>query len=294
MIYQIACFEINTLSKQLSIHNKVVKADQRLPDLFIELVNHYPNHCSKSALIETLWPDTVVSDWSISKLVSEARQLFKQYGYQQEVIQTLHGRGYRLASDLGDQIVKIEAQPVQTKIKHTPALPFMMSTQGKWTLFAGLMLICGVAWLLVSNQPQPLQKSEPVDSIGRLLWVDDNPHNNLTEKRYLEKQNITVYQVNSTEEALTSLELYEFDVIISDMGRDGEVLAGLNLLKSLREKNNHTPFLFYTIVLTQTQQNIIEQYQGQGVAVEAQKLYQLVLPFFENEPKTAATFNISG
>ncbi|MEP1447716.1 MAG: winged helix-turn-helix domain-containing protein [Paraglaciecola sp.] len=288
MIYQIACFEINTLSKQLSIHKKVVKADQRLPDLFIELVNHYPNHCSKSQLIEALWPDTVVSDWSISKLVSDARQLFKQNGYQQEVIQTLHGRGYRLASHLGDQILKIEPQPVPTKIKHTPDQPFLVSTRGKWSLFTGLILICGVVWHLVSNQPQPLQKSEPVNSIGRLLWVDDNPQNNLTEKRFLEKHHITVYQVVSTEEALTSLELYEFGVIISDMGRDGEVLAGLNLLKALREKNNHTPFLFYTIVLTQTQQNIIEQYQGQGVAVEAKKLYQLVLPFFENEPKTTA------
>ena len=64
------------------------------------------------------------------------------------------------------------------------------------------------------------------------------------------------------------------------MGRNGEVLAGLNLLKTVRERGNHTPFLMYTIVLTQAQQTLLDEYEGQGVAVEPDKLYQLVLPYF--------------
>jgi hypothetical protein len=39
--------------------------------------------------------------------------------------------------------------------------------------------------------------------------------------------------------------------------------------------------LMYTIVLTQAQKTILDQYQGQGVAVEPDKLYQLVLPYFD-------------
>jgi hypothetical protein len=58
------------------------------------------------------------------------------------------------------------------------------------------------------------------------------------------------------------------------------VLAGLNLLKAIRERDNHTPFLMYTIVLTQAQQTLLDKYHGQGVAVESEKLYQLVLPYF--------------
>lgn len=100
-----------------------------------------------------------------------------------------------------------------------------------------------------------------------------------------------MYQVTSTEEALTSLSLYQYSAIISDMGRNGEVLAGLNLLKAIRERGNNTPFLMYTIVLTQAQQTLLNEYQGQGVAVEPDKLYQLVLPYFDSDDKTNTTIN---
>ena len=277
MIYQFACFEINTFNKQLCIQGNVIEADERLTELLMELVRHYPNHCTKTALLEVLWPDTVVSDWSISKLVSDARQMFKQHGINDEVIQTLHGRGYRLSSHLGDQIVEVEPAPVTAIPK-----PQHQNAKRIKTVLLTLSIFITIMVFYYANSPsQPLQKSEPANSIGRLLWVDDNPDNNKAEKAYFEKHKITVYQVKSTDEALTSLQLYEFKMIISDMGRGEEVLAGLNLLKELRNNNNPTPFVMYTIVLTQAQQTILDKYQGQGVAVEADKLYQLVLPFFE-------------
>lgn len=288
MIYQTPCFEINALNKQLFIDGKKIAVDERLVNLLIELTTHYPHHCSKSSLIEKIWPDTVVSDWSISKLVSEARQLFKEHGFNEEVIQTLHGRGYRLSGHLGDHVLKKEnsntkiAQPKSTKYS---LLPVKLKKSVFWL---ALVLIMGLAIYYLSSSPTALKKSEPAQSIGRLLWVDDHPENNLIEKAYLEKHNITVYQVTSSEAALTSLSLYQYNVIISDMGRDEEVLAGLNLLKTMRQRNDHTPFLMYTIVLTQAQQNLLDKYHGQGVAVEPDKLYQLVLPYFVDTDKTSS------
>jgi DNA-binding response OmpR family regulator len=283
MIYRFSCFEINSLNKQLRISGNVVSADERTMGLLIELVTHYPNHCSKSSLLAALWPDTIVSDWSISKLVSEARNLFKQYNYAGEVIQTLHGRGYRLNSSLGEQIVKIESLLPAADFPPQKTNQSSFPKRLKWSLGLAIIAISGWMFLYFSSAPQAIKKSEPAHSIGRLLWVDDNPDNNRVEKAYLEKHNITVYQVKSSEEALTSLSLYQYTAIISDMGRNGEVLAGLNLLKAIRERGNLTPFLMYTIVLTQAQQTILDKYQGQGVAVEPDKLYQLVLPYFTDE-----------
>jgi DNA-binding response OmpR family regulator len=281
MIYHFFCFEINSLSKQLRIKGNVVDTDERTIGLLIELVTHYPNHCSKSSLLTTLWPDTVVSDWSISKLVSETRNLFKLHDYEGKVIQTLHGRGYRLSSALGEQIVQTENQPSITEYSVQKTAMSSFSKVKKWSLGLVMVLISGFMIHHFSASTQVIKKSEPAHSIGRLLWVDDNPDNNRVEKAYFEEYNITVYQVKSSEAALTSLSLYQYTAIISDMGRDGEVLAGLNLLKALRERGNHTPFLMYTIVLTQAQKTILDQYQGQGVAVEPDKLYQLVLPYFD-------------
>lgn len=289
MIYQFPCFEINSLNKRLYINGKSIAADERLADLLIELANHYPNHCSKSSLLEKIWPDTVVSDWSISKLVSEARHLFKQHGYNDEVIQTLHGRGYRLASDLGEQILKTEIDESAASTSIPRPSTFVTVKIKKWLLISTLFLLSGIAYQILTSPTPAFKKSEPVHSVGRLLWVDDHPDNNINEKAYFEKHNITVYQVTSTEAALTSLSLYQYSAIISDMGRSGEVLAGLNLLKTIRERGNDTPFLMYTIVLTQAQQTLLDKYQGQGVAVEPDKLYQLVLPFFDSGEKIEST-----
>ncbi|WP_339723594.1 winged helix-turn-helix domain-containing protein [uncultured Paraglaciecola sp.] len=287
MIYQFPCFEINSLNKQLYINGKSIAADERLVDLLIELAQHYPKHCSKSSLLKTIWPNTVVSEWSISKLVSEARHLFKQHGYNKDVIQTLHGRGYRLANNLGEQIRKIDGQVVPTELTKPKTVTFMVPKIHIWLPIAAVILVSAIVFYFVNSSTHTFKKSEPEHSVGRLLWVDDHPDNNIVEKTYFENHNITVYQVTSSEAALTSLSLYQYTVIISDMGRNGEVLAGLNLLKALRERDNHTPFIMYTIVLTQAQQSLLEKYQGQGVAVEPDKLYQLVLPYFHSINKTS-------
>jgi DNA-binding response OmpR family regulator len=293
MIYQFSYFEINSLNKKLRINGHLIVADERITSLLIELIINYPNHCSKSSLLATLWPDTIVSNWSISKLVSEARNVFKLRGYKGEVIHTLHGRGYRLNSALGEEIVKIDNYIATTEHSKQKATRSSFPKLIKWSLGVAIILTSGFTFHYFNSSPQVLKKSEPTHSVGRLLWVDDNPDNNSVEKVYLEQHNITVYQVNSSEEALTSLLLYQYTAIISDMGRGGEVLAGLNLLKALRERGNHTPFLMYTIVLTQAQKTLLDKYQGQGVAVEPDKLYQLVLPYFVVPDKKSHTKNIT-
>lgn len=279
MIYSFGTICVNTQHNQLSINGEAVDVDERILKLILELLSHYPNHCSKAELLQILWPDTVVSEWSISKLVSDARQAFKQHGFKQEIIQTLHGRGYRLASELGDQLKVSQDDASKTTTDAPRRKPFFSRQRVMLATVVGFVLLI-LIYVIANRGSSHLQKSEPAKSIGRLLWVDDHPENNLTEKAYLENFNITVYQVTSSEDALTSLALYQYDVVVSDMGRNGEVLAGLNLLKAMRKDANDTPFLLYTIVLSQAQQKILQEYEGQGVAVEPDKLYEMVLPFF--------------
>ena len=280
MFYLFSTICVNDRNKQLLIEGQPIVADDRIVELLIALVRAYPEHCSKAQLLNQLWPDTVVSEWSISKLVSETRQLFKQHGYELEIIQTLHGRGYRLQSELGEQLIIEDDKDHEQSVKSSsekakrPTSKIIIWCAIAFTFFMVLLIV-----LLESDPPQ-ITKSEKPSSIGRLLWVDDNPENNALEKAYFESQNITVYQVTSTDDALTSLALFQYNMVITDMGRDGEVLAGLNLLKSMRENNDNTPLILYTIVLSQAQQDILSEYQGQGVAIEAEKLYELVLPYF--------------
>ena len=78
-----------------------------------------------------------------------------------------------------------------------------------------------------------------------ILWVDDNPTNNELAVRALRKLQMEVEQVTSTEAGLAALRNRHFDLIISDMGRDGNMRAGYELLEKVRQHNDHIPFLIF-------------------------------------------------
>lgn len=72
------------------------------------------------------------------------------------------------------------------------------------------------------------------------LWVDDHPKNNLFEVGKLSDAGFMVTQVTSTEEAVAILRREQFDLVVTDMGRDerGRNVpdAGLRLLDWIRNR----------------------------------------------------------
>lgn len=50
----------------------------------------------KYVLLDELWQGLVVSEWSLSRLVSDTRQLLAVHCCDQEIIQTLRGKGFRI------------------------------------------------------------------------------------------------------------------------------------------------------------------------------------------------------
>jgi len=82
-------------------------------------------------------------------------------------------------------------------------------------------------------------------STATILWVDDNPDNNVYERQSLEALGVTFKNVTSTEAALAEVMQRPFDVIISNMGRPPDSQAGYTLLDALRRQGNKTPFIIY-------------------------------------------------
>eukprot|EP01084_Bolivina_argentea_P148941 260287_1 len=78
-----------------------------------------------------------------------------------------------------------------------------------------------------------------------VVWVDDNPKNNLKWIHELEKQGISVIICVSTEEAIVILETYKWILmlkdgairIVTDMRRYENKTAGIDLIKALRFKH---------------------------------------------------------
>ncbi len=87
---------------------------------------------------------------------------------------------------------------------------------------------------------------------AKFLWVDDVPENNLNERQMFQQLGAVIDVSKSTDDALKILGRAEYDLVISDMTRDGCPTAGLDLLARVRASRNRTPLVFYLGVIDET------------------------------------------
>lgn len=127
-----------------------------------------------------------------------------------------------------------------------------------------------------------ISQSVKPNSLRRLaeasvLWVDDNPTNNLYERKSLEALGIHFTISPSTEDALEKLRSYKYDVIISDMGRGLDRKAGYTLLAAKQKLGDKTPYIIYAGSNLQEQKVEARQKGAIGSTNNPQELFQLVL-----------------
>ena len=70
--------------------------EPRVMEVLVYLARHPGEVIPKERLIQAVWADTFVTDWSLSHAVSELRKAFEDDATNPRFIQTLPKRGYRL------------------------------------------------------------------------------------------------------------------------------------------------------------------------------------------------------
>jgi len=110
-----------------------------------------------------------------------------------------------------------------------------------------------------------------------VLWVDDNPENNLYERRALEALGINIDLANDTQDALRKLAHKEYDLVISDMGRPSGKQAGYELLKLVRDSRNSVPFIIYAGSNLPQHQLEAEARGAQGSTNDPHELFELTV-----------------
>jgi len=81
--------------------------------------------------------------------------------------------------------------------------------------------------------------------VARVMWVDDNPAGNVHEVLMLSRLGLAISQVTSSAAALEVLGSSPYELLITDLTRDGNRVAGLNLLRHLR--NVPIPKIIYAL-----------------------------------------------
>ena len=80
----------------------VIPTQPQVFDVLHYLIEHRDRVVSKEELLDNIWGDRFVSESTLTTRIKSARQATGDDGQRQEVIQTVHGRGYRFVSPLLD------------------------------------------------------------------------------------------------------------------------------------------------------------------------------------------------
>lgn len=80
---------------------------------------------------------------------------------------------------------------------------------------------------------------------GKVLWVDDRPEGNAPLVELFRAAGMHIDLAPSTEEAVPLFRRRPYDVIISDLDREGDPQAGVKMLRILEQYNVSVPVLIY-------------------------------------------------
>jgi len=273
---------------RLSIDGQTVELDRNCAAILSVLLEEAGREVAKERLLQAGWPDRIVHENSLAKAISRLRQ---SLGNQGAALESAYGFGYRLKVDARRGAPPAEAPAAQ------PEAPAPQHRRHR-PLVAGALLVAaglGAAYLWHSRgadsetgyRTTPPVIADAPDAIGRLLWVDDHPQNNIYEERFFEDRRIAVHTVTGSTDALRLLAMYDYDAVVSDMGRGEDRLAGIRLVERMRARGDQTPFLIYTLrpdgeAAQQAQQRLAAEAGAQGVAVTPEEVRSVILRLFDN------------
>jgi len=109
MAWTFGDFQLDAERFQLSRSGQPVLLEPQVLSLLIHLVQNRDSMVTKDQLVAAVWGGDAVSDASISSRIRSARQAVGDDGTRQDVIRTVHGRGFRFVAEV---MGKLPAQPL--------------------------------------------------------------------------------------------------------------------------------------------------------------------------------------
>ena len=235
-------------TRLLDVAGRKTVLDARSSRVFLTLTEHFGNCVSKDKLLLAGWPTQLVHENSLAKAISKLRRAIEGSGVE---IAANYGVGYTLRnsdSSAATDPVSPEAPPATRK--RAPTRRYTVLLVGT----CAVLLTTAVTTLVVDRfgQPVPVRRTlpitnDPANATATILWVDDHPSNNALEIQALRQRRVAVHLTTSTDDALTLLAINRYKLVVSDLGRGEDRLAGLKMITTMRERGITVPVIIYTI-----------------------------------------------
>jgi TolB-like protein/DNA-binding winged helix-turn-helix (wHTH) protein/tetratricopeptide (TPR) repeat protein len=165
--FRFDAFELDTQRRTLRRSGAEVELRPLAFEALAHLVRHAGRVVSKDELIAAVWPGLVVTDDSIARCISDIRRALGDV--EQKIIKTVPRRGYTLAVTVGVNgpgyaepeptdltVTRTEAAPPAPMVTDPGQLPTRGILARRWTLGAGLALLClALAWVVWVMRQHP-------------------------------------------------------------------------------------------------------------------------------------------
>ena len=97
--------------RALWVADEAVQTQRRVFDLLLYLLENRDRTVSKDELQDAVWPGTIVTEAALSRAVMKARKALGDDASNPQVIETVHGQGYRFIADVVERAAERDAAP---------------------------------------------------------------------------------------------------------------------------------------------------------------------------------------
>ena len=163
-------FELDPARRELRVGGKVHPLQPQVFDLLLYLVENHERVVPKHELLETLWPDTIVTESSIQRGVSLARSALGSRG--PELIQTFPRQGYRFVGQVQRGKKPSPSLSLQPRYAQSGDVHIAYATLGRGDI--DIVVVNG--WIMpmraMFRHPQTRAAMEALAEIGRVIMFD--------------------------------------------------------------------------------------------------------------------------
>ncbi|MGE5346782.1 MAG: winged helix-turn-helix domain-containing protein [Acidithiobacillales bacterium] len=152
-------FELDEDRFELRRNGQPVKLEPRALDTLLYLVRNRDRVVPKDELIEKVWGVKVVSESALHHSIRKAREVLAE-GTAQEVIRTVHGRGFRFVAPLEAETTEPPTAPeppaAPEALPPEPQAPRrLLPAAVAIAVLLGLASFAGLRWLVRGERPAP-------------------------------------------------------------------------------------------------------------------------------------------
>ena len=192
-LIQLGDFVINKNLSSISVNGENLSLEPKLFDLLMLFCEHGDQIISRQQILEKIWPNSIVTDNAVNKIVASLRKVLKDAPRSPKYIQTVPKRGYRLMVEVNAidpkpkkaALVKpgsSQNNAVSTRLEFNSASGYKQKNK-KLMLLAALTLAMAMVYLMLMWRPSqleatpilPLEQSIKTQELTRMPGLELSP-----------------------------------------------------------------------------------------------------------------------